>query len=174
MKILFISDIHGIITNLNVIYKYNFDTLVFLGDLYNNGYEENSEINNEDVKNFMINNRSKIICIKGNCDNNFDYIALNIPVNEDFIKIKDGEKTIVCSHGNKYNRYNYSFVADADAVIYGHEHIPYIEKINGTVYICVGSLSKPRGGSKSSFGFYDNGTFIIYDVDGQIIDKITI
>ena len=50
MKILFISDIHGKITNLkyidDLIIKENFDKIVVLGDLYYSGFIENyDEIN---------------------------------------------------------------------------------------------------------------------------------
>ena len=60
MKILFISDIHGITTNLDKIKdiynKGNFDKMVVLGDLYYAGFNGNSYLDyydNEVVRDFL-------------------------------------------------------------------------------------------------------------------------
>jgi len=175
MRIMFISDIHGIRTNLDIIKKYDFDTLVILGDLYHNGFpHEDHEIDNASVKDFIMKNKEKIVCLKGNCDHSYDYVDLGLPVNDDYIKIVDKNITMYCSHGHKYNYRNFSFLDTKGVVIYGHEHVPYIEKVDGTIYICVGSISRPREGSKASFCRYESGEFTLYSVEGQIINSITI
>ena len=65
MKILFISDIHGIDDNLriidNVIKDEEIDRLVVLGDLYNCGV-------NKSVEDFLLKYQNILICMKGNCD----------------------------------------------------------------------------------------------------------
>lgn len=169
MKILFISDIHGSANNLSVINNFSFDTLVILGDIYDNFSKDNDK-----VKNFILNNKDKIICVKGNCDSDYDFVNLNLPVNNDYIKIADDDLHIFCTHGHRYNYHNLSYLGLPSVLIYGHEHIPYIKRFNDMIYICVGSISKPRKGSKASFCIYDNKTFTIYAVDGEIIEKITI
>ena len=78
MKILFISDIHGIKTNLPKIKEkfetLNCDKLVVLGDLYYIG-PRNKMIEGYDidyVKEFLESFKDKLICIKGNCDSEVD------------------------------------------------------------------------------------------------------
>lgn len=174
MRILFISDIHGVKTNLDVIKNYEYDTLVILGDLYHNGYEDSNEFDNAYIKDFIMNNRSKIICTKGNCDNSYDFIDLNLPVNDDYIKITDDGLNIYCSHGHRYNYRNLSYLGTAGVIIYGHEHVPSINNFNDVTYICVGSISKPRYGSLPSFCIYEDKKFTIYAVTGKVIDSIAI
>ena len=174
MKILFISDIHGIKTNLNVIESLNYDVLVFLGDLYSLGYNQSDEVDNDSVKKFIVNNRNKLICMKGNCDQSNDYINTNIPVNDDYIKFRQDGLNIYCTHGHRYNYHKLSSFDEPGVLIYGHEHVPYIEKFNNMIYICVGSLSKPRFGSKSSYCIYENRTFTIFAVSGEVLNMITI
>ena len=40
------------------------------------------------------------------------------------------------------------------------------------VYICVGSISLPRGESSSSYMIYDNKKFTIYSIDGEVIEEL--
>ncbi|MBE6148458.1 MAG: phosphodiesterase [Firmicutes bacterium] len=174
MKLMFISDIHGIKTNLNILNNYQCDKIIFLGDLYDNGYFNNPEVDDEAVKQFILSNRDKIVCVKGNCDSEYDYKKLNIPVVSDYLKLEDNNLNIYCTHGHRYNFHNLSYLGTEGVIIYGHEHVPYIEKVNDIIYICVGSISRPRFGSEASFCIYENHTFTIYSVSGEIIDSITI
>ena len=65
MKIMFISDIHGIATNLNVIEKKikneKIDKLVCLGDLYYAGpsYDNKYKINSKKVFEFLTKHQDK-------------------------------------------------------------------------------------------------------------------
>ncbi len=45
----------------------------------------------------------------------------------------------------------------ADAVIFGHTHIPVNIKEQGILYFNPGSVSQPRGGSAASFGILELG-----------------
>lgn len=170
MKILFISDIHGEYANLDVIDKFDFNKLIFLGDLYNHG----NEITDNTFNDFCNKYRDKLICVKGNCDSDNDYKKLNIPLVGDYFTIKDGNINIVCTHGHLYNYHKLSHFDSSSVLIYGHEHIPYIEVENDIVYICVGSISKPRYGSKAGFCIYENHKFTLYSITGEIIDVISI
>ena len=74
MRIMFISDIHGIKTNLDLIKRryeeLSCTKLVVLGDLYyigprnimNDGYDINY------VKDFLMDFKDNLICIRGNCE----------------------------------------------------------------------------------------------------------
>lgn len=70
MKIMFISDIHGIVTNLdkikNIFDNGNFDKLVVLGDLYYGGFNtfDRMESNNKIVRDFLNSYKDIIICMR--------------------------------------------------------------------------------------------------------------
>ena len=169
MKILFISDIHGDAQNLNKLNTNYYDNIVILGDLFN-GFTLNENIK---VKDFIVNNRDKIVCVKGNCDSDYDFINLGLPCNKDYICIKDNNLNIYCTHGHRYNYRNLSYLGSSGIIIYGHEHVPSINVFNDVIYICVGSISKPRYGSDYSYCVYEDGNFTIYSITGEIVDFIT-
>ena len=177
MKILFISDIHGITTNLNYINeldsKEHFNKIVVLGDLYYSGpsYRETFEINPIKVKDFLTNFSDRIICMRGNCDSDVDIKVTDFPICNDLALITVDDLDIYLTHGNKYNINNGKFNKDA-ILVYGHEHVPYIEKTDNAIYICVGSISLPRYNSKPSYMIYEDKQFIIYSVDGDVINRL--
>lgn len=164
---LFISDIHGNIENLSKLELNKYDTIFFLGDLY--GYYENDE----SIKEFIYNNSHKLVCIKGNCDYDEDYESLGMTPNE-YVHFNEYGKNIYLTHGNKNSLSKGNSFNNADVLIYGHEHIPYIEKGSDSIYICVGSVSKPRNSLGSTYMEYEKGIFTIKDFDNNIIDQIKI
>lgn len=164
---LFISDIHGNIENLKKLELSKYDTIFFLGDLYG------TIDGDEEVKKFMINNQYKMVCTKGNCDYDGDYLELGIPINE-YIHFNENGLNIYCTHGNKYSLSKGNNFKDMNILIYGHEHIPYIEKLNNHTYICVGSVSKPRNSFGPTYMEYENNTFTIKNFDNEIIKQIKI
>lgn len=177
MKILFISDIHGKITNLkyidDLIIKENFDKIVVLGDLYYSGFIENyEEINPKLVKDLLMKYSDKIICLKGNCDSLVDIKTTDLPIS-DLALIHVDNIDMYLTHGDVYNIENSNKFKNC-ILIYGHKHYPFIEKKNDMYYINVGSLSLPRNGSKCSYMIYENKTFTIYDTSGSIINSLSI
>lgn len=164
---LFISDIHGNVENLNKLSLNKYDTIFFLGDLYGNIEED------EDIKKFINTFKDKLICIKGNCDYEEEYLELGIPVNE-YIKLNINNKNIYLTHGNKDSLSKGCKYIDMDILIYGHEHVPYIVKEEGKVYMCVGSIGKPRDSFGASYLELDNNIFTLKNTDNYIIDQIKI
>lgn len=86
MKIMFISDIHGIKTNLKLIEeeykKLKCDKLVVLGDLYYIGPRNkmNEDYDIQSVIDFLNSHKEEIICIKGNCDADVDQVVSDFPI----------------------------------------------------------------------------------------------
>ena len=82
-------------------------------------------------------------------------------------------KRILITHGHRYNVHsgymNLAYTAlenGADICIFGHTHIPVIEKHEDIFIINPGSLSRPRGFSKPSYAVID------IDDNGVINPKI--
>lgn len=171
MKIVFISDIHGIYDNLEIIDKEikenKIDKLVVLGDLYLGGYDRDL------VDAFLNKYKDKLICMKGNCDSLSDIYKAPFLIFSDISLINVDNIDIYITHGDKYNMYNNGKI-NKGVLVYGHEHIPYIEKENNMIYINVGSISKPRGGFSPTYMIYNNSCFTIYDVNGNIVNKIEV
>lgn len=159
MKIIFISDIHGKENYLPIIEKLSFDELICLGDIGNN----------ENVDNWLLKYKEKLICLKGNCD----YENPLLFTQEDTIKFNVDDINIICNHGNKYS-YSKGSPDFSGVLIYGHEHVPYIKKIDNKIYICVGSIGSPRNNTLPCYALYENKTFYIKDINNNIIDKITL
>ena len=176
MKILFISDIHGISTNLDMVkkvYEHGVSKLVVLGDLYYAGFNsfDKKSYDNEKVKDFLMQFRDNLICMRGNCDSDLDVTGSDFPINEGISVINVDGIDKYLTHGNKYNSDNHNKYKRKGVLVYGHYHVPSIKKIDDMVYINVGSISLPRSGGKASYGIYENRCITLYDIDGNIIDK---
>ena len=173
MKLMFISDIHGVSKNLEYI-KNKFenlecDKLVVLGDLVS-GPINNEFYNTNYVINFLNSFRDNIICLKGNCDLVSDYKNYDFFVHDDLFKLEVDGLIFYLNHGNIYNYENPKEIKNG-ILIYGHEHIPYIRKKQNLLCINPGSISLPRGYFKESYLIYDNGKFMVYDIDDKLIDE---
>lgn len=172
MKLLFISDIHGVTTNLKLIDKLmedkNIDKLICLGDLYSS-YGNMYDTNDEEVSKFLFKYSSRLICMKGNCDSELDVFNSPFLINPGIHLLNVDNHDIYITHGNTYS---YSKGFDKTGIlIYGHEHTPYIRSENGTIYICVGSISLPRN-NIATYAIYEDNTITIYDINNDIVDYI--
>lgn len=175
MKILFISDIHGIKTNLPKIEErfneLNCDKLVVLGDLYYIG-PRNKMIEGYDidfVRNFLESFKDKLICIKGNCDSEVDKMVSNFPIINELGLIATINDDLYLTHGHIYNESNWN--KEYSTLIYGHLHIPFIKRIETNTYINPGSISLPKEGNPPTYLVYDEKSFTIYDINNNVISK---
>lgn len=178
MKILFISDIHGITDNLNVIEKKiteeNIDKLVCLGDLYYTGptYEGNNKINSKGVFEFLMKYNDILICMMGNCDSKVDIKASDFPISNGVSLINTDGLDIYITHGNEYSFEKNKKFNRKGILVYGHEHIPYIKKSENMIYINVGSISLPRNNNNPTYAIYENKNITIYDINDNKINSI--
>lgn len=179
MKILFISDIHGIDSNLEYIEskikELKIDKLVCLGDLYYAGptYNKDYIVRSSIVHEFLTKYKDILICMRGNCDSLVDIKASDFPICEGVSLINTDDIDIYLTHGNVYNYEKDNKFKRKGVLVYGHEHIPYIKKNENMIYINVGSISLPKN-DIATYAVYDDREFIIYDVNDQIIDSIII
>ena len=128
MKTLFImSDTHG---NANDIKKLlpimeESDYVIHLGDYMS------------DTRYFSENIYEKLYAVKGNCDGGGDDLVIEIE-----------NKKILLTHGDRYGvkQGNLKLLLKAkeigaDAVFYGHTHVPLIEEVENITFINPGTLS---------------------------------
>lgn len=171
MKILFISDIHGIKKNLPLIQEkyreFQCEKLVVLGDLYytswtNKGREDYDP---EFVKDFLESFGERLICLRGNCDSDEDLKYGKFPILEVTQVLE--EPNIYATHGHIYNENNWN--KKNTILVFGHYHIPFIEEKGDNIYINPGSISLPKEDYKESYMVWDEEKFTIYDVENEII-----
>ena len=69
-------------------------------------------------------------------------------------------KRIYMTHGHRQKVYWNTDVLyytaaqeQADAALFGHTHVPYLENEGGIIIMNPGSISLPRGGNERTFGF---------------------
>lgn len=133
MKVVVVSDTHGYNGNLiKVIEKEKpFDLLVHCGDL------------SMDIEELM----GFVDCPVYACAGNNDFFY-NLK-QEEMFQIYD--KTVLLVHGHRQGVYNgvtnllYKAIEkNAEIVMFGHTHEPFIDKIDGVTFINPGSLTYPR------------------------------
>ncbi|MBU5256137.1 metallophosphoesterase [Tissierella praeacuta] len=151
MKIAVVSDTHGnnkdIIEKLSEIEKP--DILFHLGDYVNDGVKISKALG------------IKTIIVRGNGD------YLHTEYNEDEIIEFKGKKFFL-THGHKYNvqngitsLYYKGLELGANVVLFGHTHIPIVEKLENMIIMNPGSPSLPRNAVKiKTFGIINIGNSI--------------
>ena len=173
MKVMFISDIHGIKTNLPKVKeqfeKLNCDKLIVLGDLYyigpRNKMKEGYDI--PIVQEFFFFFKNKMLCMRGNCDSEVDMMVSNFPIIQDLSLIMMENRDIYFTHGHIYNESNWD--KENSILVYGHFHVPFIKKIETNYYINPGSISLPKGNYLPSYLILDENTATIYDIEDNIL-----
>ena len=143
MRLLVISDTHGDISKVCKVVneiKDLIDGIIHLGDIVEDADKLRKLYSQIPVYN---------IC--GNCDYGTNVPPLNIL---DF----EGKKIFI-THGHLFSVYYdttklvyKAMELGADVALFGHTHIPHLEKIHNVYAMNPGSLTQPRGGSKPSYG----------------------
>lgn len=173
MKIMFISDIHGVSTNLDKVKerfeKLNCDKLVVLGDLYYVGPRNrmHEDYNIPAVEEFLNYFKDKIICIKGNCDSEVDAMISPFPIINELGLISVDNNDIYITHGHIHNETNWQ--RENSVLVYGHFHVPFINEVDNKIFINPGSISFPKENNIASYMIYDSNKFTIYDINDDVI-----
>ena len=58
-----------------------------------------------------------------------------------------------------------------DAIIYGHFHTGFIEKVNGTVVANAGSVSLPKNDTPRSYILLDGDNLTLKTLDGEVVKE---
>lgn len=138
MKALVFSDSHGNLNNLLEVLRLHpdYEAIFHLGDV------ESDENVLRSITPYPV------YMVKGNCD----YYS---SCQEKLVFEWQGKKIVMC-HGHRYLNYgngldNLRYLAqqeNADLVMFGHTHVPFLEEVDGCIYLNPGSISKPRQAKK--------------------------
>lgn len=174
MKMIFFSDIHGKTTNLEklekIIVNGNFDKIIVLGDVFDYTFSEESK----KIEEFLKRYQRKLIIMKGNCDFLGHIEKSSLSFTYDIALLTVDKIDIYFTHGNRYHKDNNPIFTNG-VMVYGHEHIPYIQKEGDMIYLNTGSISLPRNEEGPTYTTYENRCFTIYSIlDGRVVDSISI
>ena len=164
MKVLIVSDIHGNYNNLNKVINDNtgFDYLLILGDIL-------SSYCGEDIINLLNSYNTKIIAVRGNCDN-MNIEKLDFSLENYFVVTPIDNKLFFLTHGHLYDRHS-DLGVNYDVYLQGHTHVPMMIEENNKLYLNPGSITLPRGGSIKSYILYESGVFYLKSVDDNTVIK---
>ena len=181
MKLLIASDIHGsgYYTQklVDAYHKESPDKLLILGDLLNHGPRNPMprDFDNPKVIELLNQLKSEIICVRGNCDSEVDDLVFEFPLTSTYTTILYEKQVLFATHGHTFNESNPPPLNPGDVLLNGHTHISVMEeKEAGWYYINPGSVSIPKGGTTYSYIMFEDGVFILKDLDGNEINKMTI
>ncbi|MCD8158879.1 MAG: metallophosphoesterase [Clostridiales bacterium] len=145
MKIIVMSDTHGMISNAEKVledFKPQIDGFMHLGDHYDDAQLLRRKFS-----------KMRFWSVRGNCD------FVTAPTH--IIGELSDHRMYIC-HGHredvKYDRLRLVYKAaenDCDIALYGHTHVPEIDFYDGVLIFNPGSLSLPRQGLTKTFGLLD-------------------
>ena len=172
MKIIVASDIHGSYHYtkklINIINKENPDQIILLGDVFYHGPRNNlpKGYNPMNVSETLNSISKNLRCVKGNCDAEVDQMISNFNF-EDSIELKLSNKKFLFVHGQNLDFEN--LPKGYDYIFGGHTHVSSIKSFGKTTYVNPGSLSIPKGGTKSSYAIIDDKTISIFELSGKLV-----
>lgn len=175
MKYVVISDIHGSLYYMKLmkeaIDKENSDKIIILGDLYYHGPRNPfaKDYNPKEVANILNSMNDKILAVRGNCDAEVDQMISNFELKENII-LDIEEKKFFFTHGHKINIDNLP-EEKIDVLMYGHFHKGFITEKNGIIVASPGSISLPKENTKNSYMVIENGSLILKDLKGNVIEE---
>lgn len=175
MKLMFASDIHGSSYYANRVVetfeKEQAENLILLGDILYHGPRNDLPKDYDPKKVIALLNplKEKLLCVRGNCDGEVDQMVLDFPILADYIMLFLDGKRVYLSHGHVYNPENPMPLQKGDILINGHTHVHKVEEKEGFTYLNPGSVSIPKENQVPSYMIYQDKTFFIKDLDGNIL-----
>ena len=184
MKIMIASDIHGSAYYsrqvLDAFEREEADRLLLLGDiLYHGPRNPLPEGYDPKATAAMLNAvRSRILCVRGNCDSEVDQMVLDFPIMADYCIIPCGEHTVFATHGHIYNTDSLPPLCPGDILIHGHTHVRVWEPFgDGNYYLNPGSVSLPKEGTRRGYIIMDDkaeSQFEWKTLDGEVYHTLSI
>ena len=172
MKVLFFSDVHGSPESVTLlrrqIDRLAPEQLVLLGDVLYHG--PRNPLRPDYAPQLVVEQlnglKERITAVRGNCDSEVDQMLLEFPIMADFSTLyADGFKFFL-THGHRWNPGAPPPAAAGTVLAYGHTHLPQLERLeNGLIAFNPGSISLPKGGNPASFGWYEDGTVQVLELE---------
>ena len=172
MKIMFISDIHGMHSTLKqaLIHadRLSVDQIVILGDILYHG-PRNGVPNLYDpaaVAETLNARKEQLLAVRGNCDAEVDQMMLRFPIMADYSELLIGGTRFFLTHGHLWNENNLPDLPKGTILAHGHTHIAVHKELeNGVRIFNPGSISLPKNSTVRSFGIFEDGVLSVCDLE---------
>lgn len=181
MKLLIASDIHGSAYYckklIEAFESEKADRILLLGDILYHGPRNDlpQEYAPKTVISLLNPLKSKIFCVRGNCDTEVDQMVLDFPVLADYGVIPVGERIIYATHGHIYNENKLPPLSYGDILLNGHTHIPKCTQHEDYIYMNCGSVSIPKEDSPHSYMISEKGVFCWKNLEnGEIYNQFKV
>ena len=180
MKLMIASDIHGSAwyckQMLDRYKEEQAERLLLLGDLLYHGPRNDlpRDYDPKAVIAMLNENREELLCVRGNCDAEVDQMVLQFPILADYMILYLEGRMIFATHGHIHNKESLPPLKKGDVLLHGHTHVQAMEDCGGYLYLNPGSVSIPKNGNKNSYMVYEDGVFIIKDMDGEEIRRLSL
>ncbi|ACM23642.1 MAG: uncharacterized protein PWQ80_1305 [Thermotoga sp.] len=183
LKILVVSDTHGAFSPVEKILKIAgaFDEIWHLGDVLYHGPRNPlpDDYNPKELASLL--KKYRIRYIRGNCDADVDVRFLGIPEMPRIgIEYLDDVK-ILLVHGDQfeYDEGDPTLLAkshDCGVILFGHTHVPMVEKRGGILLINPGSPALPKSEDGPTFGIIDTERkkFQLRSLEGDLLEEVSL
>ena len=176
MKLLIASDIHGDLESaqrvISLFEEEKCDKLILLGDLLYFGPRNylTDSYNPQGVIKLLNEHRDIILAVRGNCDAEVDQMVLNFPIMADYCYLSLDGLSVFATHGHHHNTDNPPPLRKGEILLHGHTHVlKCVEFGDENYYLNPGSTTYPKEGNPKTYMVYENRTFTIKDLNGNII-----
>ena len=181
-KMMIASDIHGSAfwceKLINAFEKENADTLLLLGDLLYHGPRNPLPDGYApmDVAKMLNERKTKLVCVRGNCDSEVDQMVLEFPMRADYALLSCDGLKIYATHGHLSCADAPPPLEKGTLFVNGHFHTPEHKTLeNGAIYANCGSVALPKDGTPHSYILLENGVLTWKNLEtGKAFDELTI
>ena len=180
-KIMIASDLHGDAdccrAMLDTYAASGADELLLLGDILYHGPRNDlpAGYRPKEVIALLSAMEKPPICVRGNCEAEVDQMVLPFPVLADYARLFADGLHIYATHGHHENPDNLPKLQAGNAFLYGHTHLFEARKNeDGILLVNPGSVSLPKGGNPKTYAIYENGTFTVYDFEGNALASVKV
>ena len=174
-KLMIASDIHGSAyycrKMLEAFDREQADRLLLLGDILYHGPRNDlpKEYAPKEVIKMLNERKTKIFCVRGNCDTEVDQMVLEFPILADYAVFPAADRLIYATHGHHFHMNQLPPLQQGDILLHGHTHIPAWEPFgDGNLYLNPGSVSIPKAESEHSYMLLQDGKVIWKTLEGNI------
>ena len=181
MKWMIASDLHGSYyytrQMVDAFEREQAGRLLLLGDLLYHGPRNDlpREYAPKQVIPLLNSLKTKLLCVRGNCEAEVDQMVLEFPVMADYCVLPVGQRLIYATHGHLHNLQNLPPLAPGDILLHGHTHIPAWQEFGqGNLYLNPGSVSIPKEGSAHGYMTLEETKFCWKTLDGQVYHELTV
>ena len=174
-KLMIASDVHGSAyycrKMLEAFDREQADRLLLLGDILYHGPRNDlpKEYAPKEVIKMLNERKTKIFCVRGNCDTEVDQMVLEFPILADYAVFPAADRLIYATHGHHFHMNQLPPLQPGDILLHGHTHIPAWKPFGDeNLYLNPGSVSIPKEESEHSYMILQAGEVIWKTLEGTV------